>query len=229
MELMATTSTGPSASRSVRPWPGDSKKPLPSIGRSSAARSIPICPGAIESGKYDNQFWATTTLAGIVFMDGDAARAVKEIEVACAIPAATSFQLRSFRYRLELLEELGVQLDFVKEALSIVDQSIKSRNKRCTCERVFLWRGYPIDAPHRRVPRFPASQVGAVERAITEMLNDWQLGPGDLAICGGMTESDVLFADVCLKLEARVRLILRRPEHLVPNEPEQPLWPFADA
>jgi hypothetical protein len=184
---------------------------------------------AIESGRYDNQFWTTTTLAGIVFMEGHPATALKEIEVACAIPAATSFQLQTFRYRLELLEELGVQMDFVNKTLSIVDRSLASRNDRCTCERVFLWRGCPIDKPGQLRPRFPLSQVGTVEQVMADVLkNEWKVGRGDLALCGGTSESDVIFAEICLGLGAAVRFMLRKPEQLGRNEPEQPLWPFAD-
>jgi hypothetical protein len=95
---------------------------------------------------------------------------------------------------------------------------------------VFLWKGCAIDAPNRSVPRFPASRVGAVEKAVGEILEkDWKLGKGDLAICGGATESDVIFAEACLRLGARVRLMLLRPERggLSPA-PDKRLWPFAD-
>ncbi len=184
---------------------------------------------AIESGKYDEQFWATTTLAGIVFMEGDSDKALAEITVACAIPAATSFQLQSFRQRLELLEELEVRTDFVQRAIKVVDSAIHNKGDGCSCGRVFLWKGCAIDAPNQSA-RFPASRVEAVTNAVNEVLeNHWKLHKDDLAICGGMTESDVIFAEICLRLGANVRILLRRPEHGMSKTYDRPLWPFADA
>jgi hypothetical protein len=89
---------------------------------------------------------------------------------------------------------------------------------------VFLWSGYPIDDPERRQARFPRSQVEAVTNAIERTLkNEWSLGPSDLGICGGMTESDIIFAETCLKLGARIRILLREP---VAGESGEPSWPF---
>ena len=180
---------------------------------------------AIEEGNYEQQFWSTTTLAGLLFIDRQPKRAQDEIRAACAIPAATSFQLQSFRDRLVLLDELHVQPEFVSEALRAVDAALSNRSTHCPCERVFLWAGHPVDAPGRERPRFPASRVDAVASAIRKILSDCGLKEGDLAICGGTTQSDILFAEICLDLKARVRILMRDP---VGRELDQPLWPFSD-
>ncbi len=179
---------------------------------------------AIEDGNYVQQFWCATTLAGILLIDGDHESALANVREACAIPAATSFQLQSFRERLELLVALDVNSEVVARGLEVVDKGIGVRSNHCTCERVFLWSGYPIDGPARQQPRFPSNQVEAVTNVIETILRDeWKLKSSDLAICGGMTESDVIFAEVCLKLNARIRIMLRQP---IGSELSEPFWPF---
>jgi tetratricopeptide (TPR) repeat protein len=141
------------------------------------------------------QFWCTTTLAGLLFMDGKHDEASKGFREACAIPAATSFQLKSFQGRLELLKGLEVQSGFVEKTLKIVTDAMGDRNHQCSCKRVFLWSGYAIDEPKRPSPRFPADRVEAVTTEIKETLQRWELKSSDLAICGGTTESDIIFAE----------------------------------
>jgi hypothetical protein len=179
---------------------------------------------ATEEGDYVQQFWCTTTLAGLLFMDGKRTEALTGFREACAIPAATSFQLQSFQDRLELLEGLEVQSEFVEEALKIVKEAMGCRNHQCSCERVFLWSGYAIDEPKRPSPRFPGDRVEVVTTEIKETLQHWGLKSSDLGICGGMTESDIIFAETCLSLGARVRIMMREP---IGSETSEPLWPFA--
>jgi tetratricopeptide (TPR) repeat protein len=179
---------------------------------------------AIEEGDFVQQFWCTTTLAGLLLVEGKRAEALTEIRVACAIPAATSFQLQSFQDRLELLEGLEVQSVFVEDALKIVKEAIGCRSHQCSLDRVFLWSGYAIDEPSRPSPRFPSDRVEAVTTEIKEILQYWGLKSSDLGICGGTTESDIIFAETCLSLGARVRIMMREP---VGGETSEPLWPFA--
>jgi tetratricopeptide (TPR) repeat protein len=179
---------------------------------------------ATEEGDYVQQFWCTTTLAGLLLIDGKPAEALTEIREACAIPAATSFQLQSFQDRMELLEGLEVQPEFVQPALKIVKKAIGCRNHPKSCERVFLWSGYAIDEPKRPSPRFPSDRVEVVTTEIRETLQHWDLKSSDLGICGGTTESDIIFAETCLRRGARVRIMMREP---VGSETSEPLWPFA--
>jgi tetratricopeptide (TPR) repeat protein len=179
---------------------------------------------AIEEGDYVPQFWCTTTLAVLLFVDGKDAEALTRIREACAIPAATSFQLQSFRDRLELLEGLEVQSEFVEGALKIVKEAMGCRSHQYSCERVFLWSGYAIDEPNRPSPRFPGDRVEGVTTEIKETLQNWGLKSSDLGICGGTTEGDVIFAETCLSLGARVRTMMREP---IGSETSEPLWPFA--
>ena len=74
--------------------------------------------------------------------------------------------------------------------------------------KVVLFSGHMIDAPDRAEPRFPASREAAARSAISATLFDWQIGQGDICICGGARGGDILFAEECLKLGADLRLYL---------------------
>lgn len=178
---------------------------------------------ALEKGDYVEQFWTTTTLSGIALISGDEPSALQRIREACSIPGATFFQLHSFRERLFLLDALDFRPDFVKPALQIVEETFVQKNKYCTCERVFLWSGYGLDIPNRGAPRFPPQNVPAVERKINDALEHWKVGENDLAICEGVHESDIIFAEACRGKGARVRLMLLDD---MAKRLHEPLWPF---
>ena len=86
---------------------------------------------------------------------------------------------------------------------------------------MFVFHGYPIDEKDQ-VTRFPASAAKAVENRIRKALDDWQIGAGDLAVCSGSTEGDVMFAERCLELKAKVLLLMLEPTAL------QRVKPFVD-
>lgn len=180
---------------------------------------------AIESGDYVEQFWTTTTLAGIALIENDDAKAIQRIREACSIPEATLFQLNNFQERLLLLDELDFRPSLIKPALELVQQAVALKNKHCHCKRVFLWSGYPVDQNGQRSPRFPKSKLKKVEERIHQALQQWHVGEGDLAICEGVHEGDILFAEACRKRKARVRMMLLQP---VNGQCHDPLWPFAD-
>jgi hypothetical protein len=64
--------------------------------------------------------------------------------------------------------------------------------------RIFLFSGHMIDAPGRKVPRFPAQNEAVVTRAIANVLDTLNAGPADLAICGGACGGDLIFAEAAL-------------------------------
>jgi hypothetical protein len=75
-------------------------------------------------------------------------------------------------------------------------------------DKVVIGSGHMIDAPDRPQPRFPAARAEAVRLKIAQQLEQWQIGAGDLAICGGACGADILFAEECLRRGARVQLLL---------------------
>jgi hypothetical protein len=69
-----------------------------------------------------------------------------------------------------------------------------------------------IDQPNRPTPRFPPQKEAAVKAQILATLNTWQMGPADIAICGGARGADLLFAEAALTLGAQVEVLLPLPE-----------------
>ncbi len=178
---------------------------------------------ALKKGDSVQQFWATTTLGGIALVRRNVKLAIQHITEACSIPGATFFQLHTFQERLLLLDGLDFHPEFVKPALEIVNQALSLKKAKCACTRVFLWAGYPLDDKPATTVRFPESSVESVKKQIEDSLDHWKLGAGDLAICEGIHEGDLLFAHACLERHARVRLMLLEPDQ---RDVAQPLWPF---
>jgi hypothetical protein len=77
---------------------------------------------------------------------------------------------------------------------------------------VLLGAGHRVDCPGRMPPRLPATRVGAVRNAIEAVLDEWAVGPEDLAVTAGAAGSDLLFAEGCLNRGARLELMLPLPE-----------------
>lgn len=75
-------------------------------------------------------------------------------------------------------------------------------------DKVAIGSGHMIDAPDRKTPRFPEGKAEAVRVKIAQQLAQWEIGPRDLAICGGACGTDILFAEECLRLGAQIRLLL---------------------
>ena len=181
---------------------------------------------ALESGDYAEQFWTTTTLAGLALIENDDHRALERIREACSIPEATLFQLNTFQERLLLCDELDFRPKLIKPALELVQQALTQKNQHCNCKRVFLWSGYPLDQDGQRPPRFPAANLKKVEKRIHDALQQWRVGETDLAICEGIHEGDILFAEECRRRKARVRMMLLKP---VTGQCREPLWPFSSS
>lgn len=74
--------------------------------------------------------------------------------------------------------------------------------------KVVIGSGHMIDAADRKVPRFPAAKAEAIRVEIARQLEQWQIGQGDLAICGGASGADILFAEEALRRGASLRLLL---------------------
>ena len=74
--------------------------------------------------------------------------------------------------------------------------------------KVALFSGHMIDAPGREKPRFSPDKEPIAARAIAEALADLEIGPADLAICGGACGGDLLFAEAALARGARLELYI---------------------
>ena len=74
--------------------------------------------------------------------------------------------------------------------------------------KVLLFSGHMIDAPGRRETRFPADRELIAAAAIAKTLVQINVGPGDLAICGGACGGDLLFAEASLARGSRLELYI---------------------
>lgn len=74
--------------------------------------------------------------------------------------------------------------------------------------RVILFSGHRIDAPDRRTPRFPAEREALAARCIAEALDEWEVGPDDLALAQGGSGGDILFLEACRARGARLEMLL---------------------
>ena len=174
-----------------------------------------------KTGDYDTQFWSAVALSGLEMLANNDQEAAQRIEDACAVPSATRFFLQLLKERLDLLRLLKFREKFVIDALKTVDRALRSKQQQKRWARVFVFHGYPIDEKDQ-VGRFPSSAAKAVENRIRSILEEWKVGAGDLAICSGSTESDVMFGERCLELNANVRLLMLEPT------PLQLVKPFID-
>jgi hypothetical protein len=166
---------------------------------------------ALEQGDYDKQFWCTTTLAGLNMIEDQGETALVKIREACAIPAATSFQLQTLRDRLQLVLDLCIDPKFLTDAVNIVTKSLDDKLGHCSCTRVVVWYGCGLDTGDGKRSAFPPDRVKDVSFQIGSALDQWGVKPGDLAICGATTESDIIFAETCLDKSLRVQLLIREP------------------
>jgi len=77
--------------------------------------------------------------------------------------------------------------------------------------QVVLAGGHMTDSPERSAARFPEASVEGVRKEITRQLQRWNIGEGDLIICGGARGTDLIVAEEGLALGASVRLCLALP------------------
>jgi hypothetical protein len=79
-------------------------------------------------------------------------------------------------------------------------------------KKVIISSGHLTDKPDRPAPRFPESKVGVVWDHMNRQLFTWNIGPGDLAICGGARGGDIIFAELCANRGAEVWLFISLDE-----------------
>jgi uncharacterized protein len=76
---------------------------------------------------------------------------------------------------------------------------------------VVVVSGHMIDAPDRKEPRFPPSQVERVSRELDEAFDAWGVGPGTTILCGGARGADILAGEAGLRRGAAIYVCLALP------------------
>lgn len=74
--------------------------------------------------------------------------------------------------------------------------------------KVVLFSGHMIDARDREKPRFPPDKESVAAHAISGVLAALEVGPRDVAICGGACGGDLLFAEAALARGAALEIYI---------------------
>ena len=176
-----------------------------------------IVPG---SEHEQDAVWALATLGELELVAGDADKARKLYSQAAYAPGTTYFQINSMLDQVYLFESLdfrpkaatGVK-NVLEQRRTVLQQESGGLNKSTPrFKKVVVSSGHMIDTPARSDERFPPRKAGKVRERIAEQLETWDIGAGDLAICGGARGADILFAELCAERGTTVWLFLALPE-----------------
>jgi tetratricopeptide (TPR) repeat protein len=178
-----------------------------------AAQDVLDCAGPAGG----EAVWASASLGELELVTGDTEKARRFYRNAAHAPGTTYFQVNSMLEQVELFDKLGLRPDAVAKVKDALDQrrSIlkqKVRGLEPSFEKVLVFSGHMIDKPGRSTERFPPGKEAAVRERIARQLEQWDVGKGDLTICGGARGGDILFAELCADRGAEVWLFLALPE-----------------
>jgi tetratricopeptide (TPR) repeat protein len=164
--------------------------------------------------------WAAATLGELELVEGNADKARAHYRAAANAPETSYFSVSSMLEQVYLFENLGFRRDAVavvkkilEQRRSILEQRIGGlKRSEPRFAKVAIASGHMIDAPDRQDERFPPRKEDVVKERIAAQLETWNIGAGDLAICGGARGADMLFAELCARRGAEVWLLLALPE-----------------
>src|SRR5215475_7127311 len=113
----------------------------------------------------------------------------------------------NLRFRLSSLVR-GARAEPVGDTVTINSRVVMSATHIDFPQSVLLFSGHMIDAPARKVPRFPPDKEPVAAAAIAKTLAEIGVTQGDLAICGGACGGDLLFAEACLARDMRLEIYI---------------------
>ena len=169
----------------------------------------------------DDAVWVSATLGELELVTGDAETARRYYRDAANAPAANYFQINSMLEQVDLFESLGLRPEAVTPVKKILEQRRNILERRIhglkksepRFSKVVVFSGHMIDNPGRSEERFPPRKEGVVRERIAGQLENWGIGAGHLAICGGARGGDILFAELCADRGAEVWLFLALPQN----------------
>lgn len=168
--------------------------------------------------------WAAATLGELELVVGDPEKARTLYRNAAYAPATTYFNVNSMLDQIYLFESLGFHPEAVAVVKKVLEQRRDVLEKRIgglkksepRFNKVLIASGHMIDSPDRVEKglgeRFPPRKEQEVRTLISQRLETWAVGAGDLAICGGARGADILFAELCADRGAEVWLFVALPE-----------------
>ena len=162
------------------------------------------------TGKLESDtVWARATLGELHLGLGQPQEALDDYEQATADPSLSWFNIRSMFEQVQLFQLLGYEPETVGPVAALLEQRLAELPHRSArFDKVVICSGHMIDKPDRKTPRFPAGKAEAVRAKIAQQLEQWKIGDGDLAVCGGACGADILFAEESLRRGAQLRLLL---------------------
>lgn len=155
--------------------------------------------------------WAAASLGELALLTGDADAARKYYRQAANNQSTKAFHLSSMLDQLRLLTDLDFAPATVQDIREMLERKQKSLPST-SFAKVAVCSGHMIDAPGRKAERFPERKADTVRQLMARQLDAWQLGTGDLAICGGASGADLIFAELMAERGATVWLFLALPK-----------------
>ena len=167
---------------------------------------------AAENESDESQrFWGMVTLGDLEVLDGTPKSVEAAYKKALAVPDIDWFSINSSRDQLVLLQDLGFRPDAVTAGLSVFDRKLRTLNgpkRNWQPRQVLLFSGHMIDAPDRKMPRFPAAAEPLAANAIATVLDRLGAGSDDLALCQSAAGGDLLFLEACRQRGVKCQVLL---------------------
>jgi tetratricopeptide (TPR) repeat protein len=173
--------------------------------RLAAAHALSESLSVSSCSNVDNGIWAAATLGELELLAGNCEAARRFYQEASTTPGVTAFQIESMLGQAKLIDRLSAFPDASAAVVALLEGKLSEvHSRRRSSRNVVVFSGHFVDKPGRLSPRFPAKTEAAVGRRIATELEEWGIGEGDLAICGG----DVQFAEICVDRRIPVRMHL---------------------
>lgn len=212
-------------------WPeelsGAAAKAVPVLTRQTALWAYNRHKRDAASGQFtEDLIWSAATLGELSVIDNVVPDTAKRYGEAANDPRCTRFMVESMLTQLNMYRALGIN----PGAVAAAEQAIHAAKPGALTlakpwRNVLMFSGHRTDAPSRSSPRFPEAKAGKAAEQIASFLAEWDVGPGDLAICGGARGGDILFAEACLARGAKVRMLLaRKVEPFISDSVEYADW-----
>jgi hypothetical protein len=188
---------------------------------------------SLAASTYTNRnYWSLVSSGELALVHNRKKDAITHYSEGAALAVANGdrFALDASSQQLDFLGALEYRPSIVGEVAKVIDAAEKELDTRVgpravgqsQPQHIVLFSGHMIDDPSARGPetgrpaRFPEAKVNAVAARIEDCLNRIGASRGDLALSGGASGGDLLFADVCLRrgMLLEMRLSAAEPEFL---------------
>jgi tetratricopeptide (TPR) repeat protein len=198
----------------------DKKDPDPDINR--IRMGLPELRGALIFGleaKAEDEavdYWTLISLADLRALTSPTVSGVtRAYRKALTASRRNIFYMQSSLTQLKILRELGIRDEFVKAAITTVEDEItrtsgeeihtdtkggKKPPKEKEKWKGFLFAGYMVDHPGKDKRAFSTDKEAQIRQDIKKKLEDLGAREGDRGFLGGLSAgSEIIFAEVCVE------------------------------